>query len=68
MIKGLYFKLEENNEKHSAIIKFFDAQKAMGNNKVDVLYNLIFLHKRDEYFNKLDAAAKSCIHTSDNNR
>lgn len=45
MIKGLYFKLEEHNKKHRVIIDFFDKVKSDGNNKIDVLYNMILADK-----------------------
>lgn len=69
MIKGLYFKLEENNEKHKVIIDFFDEVKSDGHNKVDVLYDMIMADKeRYEYFgkvfDKLDQAGAAAVKRS----
>ena len=69
MIKGLYFKLEENNEKHKVIIDFFDKVKSDGHNKIDVLYNMILADKSyQEYFNnlfdKLDQAGAAAVKRS----
>ena len=54
MIKGLYFKLEENNEKHKVIIDFFDKVKSDGNNKIDVLYDMILADKKYEEYYDID--------------
>ena len=69
MIKGLYFKLEENNEKHKVIINFFDKVKSDGNNKIDVLYNMILADKSyqgylDSIFDKLDQAGAEAVKRS----
>ena len=69
MIKGLYFKLEENNEKHKVIIDFFDKVKSDGNNKIDVLYDMILADKSyREYFesiyDKLDQAGAAAVKRS----
>lgn len=69
MIKGLYFKLEENNEKHRVIIDFFDKVKSDGHNKIDVLYDMIMADKSyQEYFNslfdKLDKAGAEAVKRS----
>lgn len=40
MIKGLYFKLNPDDKRHSFIIDFFNGMKKQGFNKVDVLYYL----------------------------
>lgn len=66
MIKGLYFKLEENNEKHKVIIDFFDKVKSDGNNKIDALYDMILADKSyQEYFesifDKLDQAGAEVV-------
>ena len=41
VMKSLYFKLNEENPKHRAIIRFFDKVKNRGQNKIDVLYYLV---------------------------
>ena len=69
MIKGLYFKLEENNEKHKVIIDFFDKVKSDGHNKIDVLYDMIQADKSyQEYFSslfdKLDKAGAEAVKRS----
>ena len=73
MIKGLYFKLEENNEKHKVIIDFFDKVKSDGNNKIDVLYDMILADKHyQEYFNslfdKLDKAGAEAVKRSEGSK
>lgn len=69
MIKGLYFKLEENNEKHRVIINFFDKVKSDGNNKIDVLYDMILANNSyqeyfDSLFDKLDQSAAEAVKRS----
>lgn len=69
MIKGLYFKLEENNEKHKVIINFFDKVKSDGNNKIDVLYDMILANNSyqeylDSLFDKLDQSAAEAVKRS----
>ena len=44
MLKSLYFKLDDQNEKHIEIIKFFNEAKSKGEKKIDVLSGLIRLH------------------------
>ena len=68
MIKGLYFKLEENNEKHKVIIDFFDKVKSDGNNKIDVLYDLILQYKVDVYFDRLYKAGAECVKRSEGSK
>lgn len=43
MLKSLYFKLNDENEKHKEIIDFFNKVKENGENKIDVLAALIHL-------------------------
>ena len=52
IMKSLYFKLNEENPKHQAIIRFFDKVKDRGQNKIDVLYYLV----------KMQDAADNVIH------
>ena len=40
MNRNLFFKLNDDNEKHNLILSFFDNMKRKGINKVDVLYYL----------------------------
>ena len=40
MNRNLFFKLNDENEKHNLILSFFDNMKRKGINKVDVLYYL----------------------------
>ncbi len=51
IMKSLYFKLNEENPKHQAIIRFFDKVKDRGMNKIDVLYYLVRME---------EAASKTC--------
>lgn len=44
MLKSLYFKLDDQNEKHKYIIDFFNSE-AKNKNKIDVLKNLIVFYK-----------------------
>ena len=69
MIKGLYFKLEENNKKHKVIIDFFDKVKSDGYNKIDVLYNMILADQSyrkyfESIFDKLDQAGAEAVKRS----
>lgn len=52
VMKSLYFKLNEENPKHQAIIRFFDKVKSMGCNKVDVLYYMV----------RMEDAANNVVH------
>ena len=52
IMKSLYFKLNEENPKHRAIIRFFDKVKSMGCNKVDVLYYMV----------RMEDAANNVVH------
>lgn len=40
MLKSLYFKLDDQNEKHKKIIDFFD-QVSKDQKKIDVLYYMV---------------------------
>lgn len=40
MLKSLYFKLDDQNEKHKKIIDFFK-QVSKDQKKIDVLYNMV---------------------------
>ena len=40
MLKSLYFKLDDQNEKHKKIIEFFD-QVSKDQKKIDVLYYMV---------------------------
>lgn len=51
MNRNLFFKLNDNNEKHNIILSFFDNMKRKGINKVDVLY----------YLCRMDLAAQSVV-------
>ena len=44
MLKSLYFKLDDQNEKHIEIINFFNEVKSRGEKKIDVLSALIHLY------------------------
>ena len=52
IMKSLYFKLNEENPKHHAIIRFFDKVKDRGLNKIDVLYYMV----------KMEDAANNVVH------
>lgn len=41
IMKSLYFKLNEENPKHQAIIRFFDKVKRYNMNKIDILYYMV---------------------------
>lgn len=41
MLRSLYFKLDDQNEKHKKIIEYFQKQAKQGNRKIDVLFRLI---------------------------
>lgn len=41
MLRSLYFKLDDKNEKHKMIIEYFQKQSKQGNKKIDVLLRLI---------------------------
>lgn len=47
MIKGLYFKLNMNNDHDKYIHDFFERAKSRGLNKVNVLYNLCRMFPED---------------------
>ena len=69
MIKGLYFKLEENNKKHKVIIDFFDKVKSDGDNKIDALYDMILASNSyqeylDSLFDELDQAGAEAVKRS----
>ena len=51
MNRNLFFKLNDENEKHNFILSFFDNMKRKGINKVDVLY----------YLCRMDLAAQSVV-------
>lgn len=53
VMKSLYFKLNEENPKHQAIIRFFDKVKSKGFNKVDVLYYMV----------RMEDAASNVVHS-----
>lgn len=44
MIKGLYFKLNDESNKDKMIFDFFEVEKKLGHNKIDVLFSLIAEH------------------------
>lgn len=44
MLKSLYFKLDDQNEKHKEIIDFFNEVKSHGEKKIDVLSALIKIY------------------------
>lgn len=41
MLKSLYFKLNDENEKHKEIIDFFEHEKKQGDKKIDTLIKMI---------------------------
>lgn len=48
MLKSLYFKLDDQNEKHKKIIDFF-ATVAKDQKKIDVLYDMVRLYPQTMY-------------------
>ena len=48
MIKGLYFKLNDESNKDKMIFDFFEVEKKLGHNKIDVLFSLIAEHYGNE--------------------
>lgn len=49
MLKSLYFKLDDQNEKHKKIIEYFQKQTEQGHRKIDVLFRLI---QADSFFKR----------------
>lgn len=64
VMRSLYFKLNEENPKHQAIIRFFDKVKSMGCNKVDVLYYMVRMEDAASHIvtavNTIEAIDKKC--------
>ena len=51
-IKGLYFKLNVDKEPDKSIFEFFEENKSLGNNKIDVLAKLINIFNEMERNNE----------------